>query len=124
MLHLIHYPNVQERCYQEIRGTCDKQRISYVKDTSKFNFLEATIMEVMRKCDIAPFAFSHCASHDVELSGYSIPHDAWIIPNLNSALHDKQIWKDPECFRPQRFLNSDGTLKKYDEFIPFGIGES
>lgn len=36
---------------------------------------------------------------------------------------DETIWKNPEEFRPERFLNSDRKLDlKLDKSIPFGLG--
>ena len=46
-----------------------------------------------------------------------------IILNLNSILHDKEIWKDPENFRPERHLDQDGKLLKNETFLPFGLGK-
>lgn len=36
---------------------------------------------------------------------------------------DKKIWGDPEVFRPERFINSEGKLVKKDYSIPFGAGK-
>lgn len=35
---------------------------------------------------------------------------------------DKSRWGDPENFRPERFLDSDGQIIQNDWFIPFGQG--
>jgi cytochrome P450 len=36
---------------------------------------------------------------------------------------DKQYWVDPEVFRPERFLDSQGNVKREEALIPFGIGK-
>ena len=46
-----------------------------------------------------------------------------ILPNLDSLMMDEDIWGDPEVFRPERFLNSDGKLSVPTEFIPFFLGK-
>ena len=43
-------------------------------------------------------------------------------------LHDihqsKELWEDPESFRPERFLNEDGTrVKNKGQIMPFGYGK-
>jgi len=45
-----------------------------------------------------------------------------VMPNFHSVFNDKNYWKDPEVFRPERFLNQDGTLNKGDHLFPFGLG--
>jgi len=35
---------------------------------------------------------------------------------------EKDYWGDPECFRPERFLDANGSLIKHERLIPFGIG--
>jgi len=58
-----------------------------------------------------------------EFGGYCIKKDTVIIANLYNAHHNQQYWKDPEEFRPDRFLDSKtGRLKKYEAFIPFSTG--
>jgi len=37
--------------------------------------------------------------------------------------HNKEHWGDPEVFRPERFLNPEGFVKKDEHFIPFGTGK-
>ncbi|CAM1154395.1 Uncharacterised protein g11205 [Pycnogonum litorale] len=35
----------------------------------------------------------------------------------------KELWGDPEIFRPSRFLNEDGQVFRPEYLIPFGIGK-
>lgn len=45
--------------------------------------------------------------------------------NLYSVNHDKNGWEDPEVFKPERHLDSEGKLIKTDQrFFPFGAGMS
>ena len=46
-----------------------------------------------------------------------------MIPLIHAVHMDPTLWKDPEAFNPQRFLNEDGTKTvRPDFFIPFGVG--
>lgn len=36
---------------------------------------------------------------------------------------DPNIWKDPEEFNPDRFLDSEGQLSIPEQFAPFGLGK-
>jgi methyl farnesoate epoxidase / farnesoate epoxidase len=42
--------------------------------------------------------------------------------NIRSVLMDTSHWGDPEVFRPERFIGSDGTFKKDEHLILFGTG--
>lgn len=57
------------------------------------------------------------------LSGFDIPKDTFIIPSLHSLHSDKKLWKDPENFRPERFLDFKGQFSvKKDFSLPFSAG--
>ena len=45
-----------------------------------------------------------------------------ILVNLRSVHMDKNRWGDPENFRPERFIDSDGQIVQNEWFIPFGQG--
>jgi cytochrome P450 len=49
--------------------------------------------------------------------------NARIIINLYGLHMDKKYWGDPEVFRPERFLDSQGNVKREEALIPFGIGK-
>ena len=38
-------------------------------------------------------------------------------------MHDKNYWKDPETFRPERFIDSDGQFIRDDRCVPFSLGK-
>ena len=40
-----------------------------------------------------------------------------------AVMHDKHYWKDPENFRPERFLDDDGAFRKDDRCVPFSLGK-
>jgi cytochrome P450 len=60
---------------------------------------------------------------DASLKGYNIPKDTWIFPMVYAVTEDKKIWKDPEEFRPERFINDAGKFVRHESLIPFSVGE-
>ena len=80
-------------------------------------------MEILRHADVTPLAVAHTVSDDVVFMGYRIPKGCIVLPNINSVLRDEAIWKDPEIFRPERFLDEHGNVLKPEEFIPFSMGK-
>lgn len=47
-----------------------------------------------------------------------------VMNNLYSVHMDPEYWGDPENFRPERFINADGTFRKDERMIPFGKGNN
>ena len=53
----------------------------------------------------------------------SLLQDTTVLICLRSVLSDPGHWGDPEVFRPERFLDSDGNFVKDDWMINFGSGK-
>ncbi|XP_076465283.1 cytochrome P450 2U1-like isoform X4 [Babylonia areolata] len=122
LLYFLHYPHVQNRCFQEILDVVGPDCPPTMSDRARLTFLEATMLEVLRIGDIAPLSIFHASAYDVRFRGYVIPKDAIIVPALTCALQDPDIWRDPEEFRPERFIGPEGKLIRSDELIPFSMG--
>ena len=71
----------------------------------------------------APLALPHTASRDVTVAGYTVPKDAFVIPNIYSCHRDHDLWGDPDNFRPERWIGEDGTLQSFPAFLSFGVGK-
>ena len=87
-----------------------------MQDKLSLPYVEATVMEGLRKSNSVSFGVQNTVSEDVVFRGYFIPKNAIILPFVESILSDQQIWTDPEAFRPERFLNDDGKCVLPDEF--------
>ncbi|KAL5007452.1 hypothetical protein ScPMuIL_016258 [Solemya velum] len=106
----------------EMDEVIGKDRKPSLKDRTDLPYCEATIMEVLRIANIAPTAVPQYTSQDTTLNGFHIPKSTMVFANLDSVLHDPNLWRDPHIFHPERFMKADGSLDKPDEFIPFSIG--
>lgn len=42
--------------------------------------------------------------------------------NIYSVHYDENVWPDPNHFRPERHLDSEGKLIQSDNYLPFGLG--
>ncbi|CAG7730965.1 unnamed protein product, partial [Allacma fusca] len=42
---------------------------------------------------------------------------------LYGVHHDEKHWGDPHVFRPERFINPGGSLRKDDHLVPFFTGK-
>ena len=45
-----------------------------------------------------------------------------IHPNLWAVHNDPNLWKNPEIFNPERFLDEQGNFIKSNHVIPFSVG--
>ncbi|KAL3884088.1 hypothetical protein ACJMK2_030310 [Sinanodonta woodiana] len=122
VLYLLHYPDVQEKCFDEIQTVLGLKRFPSLDDRSHLPYCEATILETLRIAAVVPLAVPHASTRDVYFKGFRIPKESSILINLDSIFHDSDIFRDPRVFSPERFLNSSGQVMKPNEFIPFSCG--
>ena len=86
-------------------------------------YTESVIMETMRFSSLVPMV-AHTATENVTLAGHYIPKDTGVFANLYAIHHSAEIWGDPENFRPERFLEKDGSCSgKHEYLIPFAVGK-
>ncbi|CAL8092448.1 unnamed protein product [Orchesella dallaii] len=123
ILLLSKHPEVQQKLQKEIDEITGSSRKVSVTDRPQMPYMQALIDETLRFSTITPDGVQHRALADSEFHGYFIPKDVLIQPNLYYIHHSKAIWGDPENFRPERFLSSDGkTFIKNDNLQAFQVG--
>jgi len=83
-------------------------------------YTEATIAEVFRMSSIVSGALLHSTMEDTEFEGYKLPKGTIVMSNLWQVHHDLEHWGDPFNFRPERFLDANGSYRRDDFLIPFG----
>ncbi|XP_046705612.1 cytochrome P450 2F2-like [Silurus meridionalis] len=121
-LYLMVFPDIQEKCQQEIDDVLQgKAEVSF-EDRHNMPYTQAVIHESQRIANTVPLSVFHLTSRDTELMGYNIPKGTIIIPNLSSVLSEEGQWKFPHEFNPSNFLNEHGQFEKPEAFIPFSAG--
>ena len=53
---------------------------------------------------------------------YTVLQNTMVLTGLHSYHNDPDVWGDPHVYRPERFLDENGTLLKKDFTLPFGAG--
>lgn len=87
-------------------------------------FTEACIRESMRIDTLLPSGVPHRLLQETTLDGYTLPADTIVVTGLHAMHMDKQLWGDPEIFRPERFLTAEGKLNlRSDISLPFAAGK-
>lgn len=96
-----------------------------------FNFLyffslpycEAIVLESLRMFTMFALGIAHRCMKDTKLCGYDIPKDTMLISIFNPVHTDPKIFKNPNRFDPENFLDANGKLSIPDKFFPFGLGK-
>uniref|UniRef100_A0A2C9JMR0 Cytochrome P450 n=1 Tax=Biomphalaria glabrata TaxID=6526 RepID=A0A2C9JMR0_BIOGL len=113
----------RKKIFDEINEHVGTEREPNIRDKQNLTYLKAAIMETQRLASIVPNSVPRTCHSDMQVRGYTIPKDSFILPCLDSVLHDSQIWGyDVMAFNPERFISQDGQLQMPEEFIPFSVG--
>lgn len=115
-------PDLQEKCQKEIHAVLGADGSPNYAERSKLPFVEAMLLEVQRYFHIVAISGPRRALKTCELDGFTIPKNTTILIGLRSVNMDVDFWKDPEVFRPERFLDENSEVKNIERFTPFGAG--
>nr|AAI62826.1 Zgc:195056 [Danio rerio] len=122
LLFLIQNPDVQERCHEEIVQVLGYDRLPCMDDRDRLPYTLATVHEIQRCGNIAPFGLFHETVQPTKLRGYNIPQGTIIMTNYTAIFSNKEHWKHPDTFNPENFLDENGHFSKPKCFIAFGVG--
>ncbi|XP_071814401.1 steroid 17-alpha-hydroxylase/17,20 lyase-like [Apostichopus japonicus] len=120
---MVQYPEVQAKVAAEVDRVVGRDRLPSLDDREELVYTTATLYEVMRYSTLVPLAVPHATSADVELGGYTIPKDTWVLVNIYSMHYDEKLWDDPKKFTPEHFLDESGKVRLHPEgYMPFSTG--
>ncbi|KAL0972844.1 hypothetical protein UPYG_G00195430, partial [Umbra pygmaea] len=121
-LMMIRYPSVQEKVQKEIDEVIGT-RVPMIHDRVKMPYTDAVIHEIQRFMDIAPTSVPHKVNRDTVFHNYHIPEGTMVLTLLSSVLFDPKLYKNPDQFDPQNFLDENGSFMRGDGFLAFGMGK-
>ncbi|XP_021511543.1 steroid 21-hydroxylase isoform X1 [Meriones unguiculatus] len=115
---LLHHPEIQRRLQEELDLKLGPGSQLLYKNQAQLPLLRATISEVLRLRPVVPLALPHRTTRASSISGYDIPKDTVVIPNIQGANLDEMVWELPGEFRPDRFLEPGRNSRT----VSFGCG--
>jgi len=120
----LHFPAKQALARAQVDAIVGKSRMPNFDDVVDLPYVKAFVLEVNRWRPLVPLGVDHASIHDDEFEGYHFPKGTIIRYNLIAMSKDPEVYNDPEEFIPERWLNSDGSLRKAgeDAFPMFGFG--
>ncbi|KAG9450423.1 hypothetical protein H6P81_010388 [Aristolochia fimbriata] len=139
---LIHDQHIQDKLYKELisQEYYGKEGALGMEQVNKMKYLQGMVKESTRMRPIAPLGIPHKAVNDTSLMGKGIEAGTTVMVNLYAVLHYPAVWKEPDRFDPERFLENaggrpQGKLVDDEEkdhaamtgamercFLPFGAG--
>ncbi|KAD4180057.1 hypothetical protein E3N88_28648 [Mikania micrantha] len=123
MSELIKHPKVMKTLQLEVIEIGQGRPAILEEDLDKMKYLKAVVKEALRLHAPLPLLLAREARDRVNLMGYGIPPRTQVIINAWAIGRDPVSWKEPEEFRPERFLNNPVEYKGlHYEFLPFGAG--
>ncbi|KAF9228123.1 cytochrome P450 [Gyrodon lividus] len=113
------YPDVQKKAQAELNAVVGSYRLPTFEDRPSLPYCEAVFMELLRWMNPAPFTLRQVHEED-HYQGYTIPAGAYVLANIWNMLHDERIYKDPDTFKPERFLGDDPETDPRNACFGFG----
>jgi cytochrome P450 len=114
------FPEVQEKARDEIDRVVGPYRLPGFEDRERLPYINATVKEVLRWYPITPLGLPHVADEDDEYRGYIIPKAAIVIPVVAQFMRDPKTYRDPDQFRPERFLGPNPEPNPTEHVFGYG----
>ncbi|KAI5632194.1 cytochrome p450 domain-containing protein [Phthorimaea operculella] len=120
--HIMMHPEVQDKVHEEIDRVVGRERLPTLDDRPSMPYTEACIREALRMDPIVPMGVPHRATKATTFAGYDLPENCALAVNYVALGFDKELWGDPEVFRPERFIENGKISPAKDKSLPFGAG--
>ncbi|KFK32668.1 hypothetical protein AALP_AA6G273300 [Arabis alpina] len=122
MAEILNNPRILERLREEIDCVVGKLRLIQETDLPMLPYLQAIIKETLRLHPpgvLLPREFQQGCT----IRGFYIPKGTPLVINAYAVMRDPDFWKDPNEFKPERFLGQEEeTREKALKFLPYGVG--
>ncbi|KAF8757867.1 Cytochrome p-450 [Rhizoctonia solani] len=80
-------------------------RLPKVEDRPRLKYVDRVVQETLRWGPVTPIAVPHTCFKDDIYKSYRIPKGAIVMGNVWAMTCDKNVYKDPEVFEPDRYLD-------------------
>ncbi|KAH7720608.1 CYP-33A1 protein [Aphelenchoides avenae] len=121
--YLINSPEKQAKLRAELDDVIGSDRLITMSDMPSLPYTNAVIAEAQRLCNLLPQNLLHRTTRETQLDGFALPVNTVIVPQISCVLYDDKVFHEPREFVPERFINDNGSFKKPQELIPFGLGK-
>lgn len=109
-------PEVHDRLIQELDTLAQDLDPGVI---SRLPYLSAVVAETLRIYPIAMIGFARTLNEPFEVMGYQFSPGTSLVPVIYLTHRREDIYSEPKCFKPERFL--ERQFSPY-EYLPFGGG--
>lgn len=125
MLMLANFPDVQEKCYQELCSiygdNINTDTMITHEDLHRMEYLERMIKETLRLFPVGPVLVRY-VSEDIDLGDHVLPGGSSVVIGILKLHRNEKHWPKALKFDPDRFL-PDQVAKRHPYcFVPFSAG--
>ncbi|KAF8917162.1 cytochrome P450 [Mucidula mucida] len=103
ILAMVLNPDVLKQAHEELDAAVGRQRLPNFDDRSSLPLVEAIVLEALRWRPVVPINVAHASIRDDVYKGYFIPAGSIVLGNSWALLHDGDVYRNPDVFRPSRF---------------------
>ena len=124
ILYNVLHQDIQAKLHKELDDVVENDRLPCWQDAQNMPYLQATLCEVLRRSEAVPLTGT-TTIRNTTIAGFHIPKNTKVIINIDEIHHDPKEWPEPNEFKPERFLDSDGKFVGWTTkhaFMPFGLG--
>ncbi|KAJ9172304.1 hypothetical protein P3X46_015553 [Hevea brasiliensis] len=123
MAELARHPRVMRKVQEEIRTCVGNKRKVSESDIERLGYFKMVVMETLRLHPPGTLLIPRETMSQFSINGYEIQPKTRIQVNVWAIGRDPKIWRNPEEFFPERFIDNPIDFKGQNfEMLPFGGG--
>ncbi|KAG4074182.1 hypothetical protein HA402_016210 [Bradysia odoriphaga] len=119
---LARYPDIQQKCFQEIRNVLgDNRSATSCNELNNLRYLDLVIKETLRLYPSVPL-IARLLSEELTIGNYTYPKGTNLGFSPVILGRNPELFHNPLEFRPERFLDDATTEKFTFSYLPFSAG--
>lgn len=123
LMNLSLYPEMQERCYQEIIENIDDFENLDISQLNKLKYLERFLKETMRLYPSVPVIMREAVKETKLANGLVLPPKTFITIHIFDIQRNPKYFENPNTFDPERFTPEKSLGRHPYAFSPFSAGQ-
>lgn len=121
--YLTNYPEAYQKLKDEIRGAFSVGTEITAARAASLPSLTACIEETMRIYPPIPNGMPRVTPPEgYTIDGQWVPGDTTVAVHMWAVTHSPKYFKDPNVFRPERWLDKENSTERLDASKPFLVG--
>ncbi|KAG2143792.1 cytochrome P450 [Suillus bovinus] len=116
------FPEEQRKVHEELNAAIGINRAPAFTDKESLPRLHAFVSEALRWRPLIPMGIPHRTTQVVVFENYRIPAGTTVFGNHWAISRDPDVFPDPNAFKPDRWIDTEGRMRDDLKFFAFGFG--